>query len=372
MPIGSGRAPLKVAIIGTGFMGTVHARATRSAGAELVAMIGRTPQTAARAASELGATISATSLAEVLDGTDVDLVHVCTPNELHAEQVEEVIVAGKHVICEKPLAPAAATASRLSELAEDAGVVAAVPFVYRYYPMLREMRTRVQSIETGDLRLLRGSYLQDWLADEEDNNWRVDPHRGGRSRAFGDIGVHWCDLAEFVTGQRITRLVSATQTAVQTRMSGFNDEAIHVATEDIASVLFTTDGGTPGSVTVSQVSLGRKNQLELFVDGASAAYGFCQEEPETLWIGHRDFTTILPRGSASVGVAGARLDRVPAGHPQGYQDCFNAFVSDVHAAIVGEPPMGLPTFADGARAARIVDAVLTSAGTGTWVDIQAT
>lgn len=372
MPVGVGGVPLKVAIIGTGFMGSVHARATRSAGGELVAMIGRTPQAAARAASELGATFSATSLAGVLDATDVDVVHVCTPNELHAEQVEEVIGVGRHVVCEKPLAPEAATASRLTRLAEDAGVVAAVPFVYRYYPMLREMRARVQGPATGELRLLHGRYLQDWLADEADNNWRVDPQRGGRSRAFADIGVHWCDLAEFVTGQRITRLVAATQTAVPTRMSGSPSEATKVTTEDIASVLFTTDGGASGSVTVSQVSLGRKNQLELFVDGASAAYGFRQEEPETLWIGRRDSVTMLPRGSALVGAEAARLDQVPAGHPQGYQDCFNAFVSDVHAAITGELPTGLPTFTDGVRAARIVDAVLRSARTGTWVNIQAT
>jgi predicted dehydrogenase len=271
---------------------------------------------------------------------------------------EATIRAGKHVVCEKPLATNPADARRLVEAAAGAGVVAAVPFVYRFYPTVREVRARVAAGEAGPLWLLHGSYLQDWLAVGDATNWRVDPELGGASRTFGDIGVHWCDLMEFATGHRITRLISRMVTVHRDR-----------PTEDGATVLFDTDRGASGSVVVSQASPGRKNRLWFEFDGPSASYAFDQELPDSLWIGGLRANQTVLRGPDTLFEAAASYARLPAGHPQGYQDSFTAFVTDVHAAIGGHKPDGLPVFADGLRAAVLTAAVVESAANETWVEV---
>jgi predicted dehydrogenase len=211
------------------------------------------------------------------------------------------------------------------------------------------------------VRLIHGSYLQDWLSRADDTNWRVDPTLGGQSRAFGDIGVHWCDLLEFVTGHRILRVNA--RTLVLPRPGAGADP-----TEDAAVVQFITDHGALGSTVISQVSPGRKNRLWFSVDAADSSFQFNQENPDSLWIGGRNNSLDLPRASEGQ-VAGSRYDLVPAGHPQGYQDCFTNFVRDVHSAIRGDLVDGLPSFADGLRAALITDAVLESARNGEWTDV---
>jgi predicted dehydrogenase len=278
---------------------------------------------------------------------------------MHVPQAEAAIRAGKHVICEKPLATDPADARRLVEAAADAGLVAAVPFVYRFYPSVREARARIGAGDAGPLWLLHGSYLQDWLAGSDAINWRVDPKLGGASRAFGDIGVHWCDLMEFTTGHRITRLIARMATAYPDRI-----------TEDGAVVLFDTDRGASGSVVVSQVSLGRKNRLWFEFDGPSASYAFDQELPDSLWVGGRRGNQVVPRGPDTFSGPAAGYARLPAGHPQGYQDSFTAFVADVYAAIGGHKPDGLPVFADGLRAAVLTAAVVESAADETWVEVR--
>lgn len=356
--------PLQVGIVGAGFMGEVHARAIRRAGGDLRLVAASTPQRSTEAAAQLGARDAAPSAEELVTSPDVDVVHVCTPNHLHATLAELALDAGKHVVCEKPLATDLASAARLVELARSRGVVAAVPYVYRYYPAVREARARVSRGDAGQLNLVHGSYLQDWLAAPWDTNWRVDETLGGASRAFGDIGIHWCDAMEFVTGHRIKHLV-ATTAASYTR-----GEPPHT-TEDIAAVLFRTDQGATGSVVASQVSLGRKNRLWLSVDGERASYGFNQEKPDSLWVGGRDEVRLVPRGTAAFSADAERYSIVPAGHPQGYQDCFDGFVADVYAAVRGDDGerSGLPTFDDGLRSAQIIDAVLASARTKQWVEV---
>jgi predicted dehydrogenase len=217
----------------------------------------------------------------------------------------------------------------------------------------------------GPLRLLHGTYLQDWLSRPDDHNWRVDPSLGGGSRAFGDIGVHWCDVVEFVTGHRITRLAARMLTVPRT--SGRSGSG----TEDAATVMFETDQAALGSVVVSQVSPGRKNRLWLSLDGSEASLQFDQESPDSLWVGGREQNLVVPRGAEAASPDAARYNIVPVGHPQGYLDCFTAFVADVYAAAAGNPPDGLPTFADGLRAALITDAVVTSAASGQWVEVRA-
>ena len=211
--------PLRAAIAGTGFIGRVHARSALLAGAHLAGVAASSRESARDAATALGADRGFDSAEELVRDPDVDVVHVCTPNHLHLPLAEAALAAGKHVICEKPLALDVSGAQQLVEAAADSGLHAAVPFVYRYYPTVREARERVASGETGAVRLLHGTYLQDWLLRPDDSNWRVDEQLGGASRAFADIGSHWCDLAEFVSGHRITRLSARLLTAVPERVS---------------------------------------------------------------------------------------------------------------------------------------------------------
>jgi predicted dehydrogenase len=354
--------PVRAGLIGAGFIGGVHAHAVRASGHVLSRVAGSSPERSAEAAERLGALHASPSAEEVATADDVDVVHICTPNHLHAPLAELALKAGKHVVCEKPLATTAADARRLTDLAAEAGVVAAVPFVYRYYATIREARERIARGEAGPLRLLHGSYLQDWLAGSTDTNWRVDATLGGPSRAFADIGVHWCDLVEFTSGHRITRVTARTLTAYAER----------AGTEDAATMLFETDRGAVGSLVVSQITPGRKNRLWFSLDGADASMSFDQEIPESLWKGLREHVEVIPRGSATTPGSARAYSFLPAGHPQGYQDCFDSFVVDVYAAVRGESPEGLPTFADGLRAARITEAVLGSAHEGQWTEIERT
>jgi predicted dehydrogenase len=351
---------LRAGIIGTGFIGSVHARAVRAAGAQLACVADATAGNAAAAAQRMGGELGVGSAEELIAMPDIDVVHICTPNWLHASLAEAALSQGKHVICEKPLATTVSDARAVTDAAIRRGLVATVPFIYRYYPMVREVRARVLAGDAGSLGLIHGSYLQDWLAEETDTNWRVDPSLGGASRAFGDIGVHWCDLIEYVTDQRITRLSARLITAHATR-----------ETEDGAIVAFETDRSTAGSVVVSQVALGRKNRLSFSIDGAEAAYMFDQESPDSLWIGGRTENRIRLRDPATLSEEAARYSYLPAGHPQGYQDCFNAFVADTYSAIDGQRVPGLPRFADGLRAAKITEAVVESATKETWVEVMA-
>jgi predicted dehydrogenase len=361
--------PLRAGLIGAGFIGGVHAHAIRSSGAQLTRVSGSTPERSAEAAQRLGAS-AAESAEALIAADDVDVVHICTPNATHAALAEKAIAAGKSVVCEKPLATSVADADRLVTLAERAGVVAAVPFVYRYYPTVREARARIAAGDAGRLWLLHGSYLQDWLAGSGETNWRVDPAQGGGSRAFGDIGVHWCDLMEFTTGHRITRLMARTSRAYEERPT--SDGLRPVGTEDGATLLFETDRSATGTLVVSQVSLGRKNRLWFSFDGTEAAYVFDQENPDALWVGGRQENRVVPRGPDTLSSAPGRdYSRLPAGHPQGYQDCFNAFVADVYATVAGERPDGVPTFTDGRRAALITEAVIDSAKNESWMEVPA-
>jgi predicted dehydrogenase len=353
--------PIRAGLVGTGFIGGVHAHAIRAVGGVLARVAGSSPESSAAAVDRFGAGRPGTA-EDVVTADDVDVVHICTPNHLHAPLAELALAAGKHVICEKPLATSAADARRLAEAARVAGRVAAVPFVYRYYATVRDARERVARGETGPLSLLHGSYLQDWLSDRADTNWRVDGNLGGPSRAFADIGVHWCDLVEFTSGHRITRLIARTLTAVA-------DRGAPVTTEDAATILFETDRGALGSLVVSQITPGRKNRLWFSLDGPDASLSFDQELPETLWKGTREYAALIPRGSSTTPGSVQAYSFLPAGHPQGYQDCFNAFVGEVYDAVRGEETAGFPTFDDGLRAALITDAVLGSAHEGVWTEI---
>ena len=360
----------------------MHVRSARLAGAEVVGVAASSAGRAQEAADRLRVPHAFASPEEAVASDDVDVVHVCTPNRLHAPLAEAALRAGKHVICEKPLATTADEAARVADLAEGSGRVATVPFVYRYNAMVFEARARVAAGAIGSIRLVHGGYLQDWLSTPDDDNWRVDPAQSGASRTFADIGSHWCDLVEFVTGQRIAAVCAQTATVVPERTDRGNAPAFSavgeggggtrrkVQTEDLATVMFRTAGGVLGTMLVSQVSPGRKNHLHLELAGSEASLRFEQESPEVLWIGRRAHNETIWRDPAALHASAQPISSLPPGHAEGYTGCFEVFVRDTYAAIAGEQPDGLPRFADGARSMRIVDAVLASAGAGaTWVDV---
>jgi predicted dehydrogenase len=358
-------ATYRAAVIGTGFMGRVHTHAVRAHGGRVVGVAGSSQDKAERFRAAHGLDRAVAHALDLIHDPDVDVVHVCTPNHLHAPLSLAALAAGKHVVCEKPLATDAATARRLVTAAEESDRVAVVPFAYRFHPMAREARARVAAGAIGRVSLAHGGYLQDWLLSPEDDNWRVDAELGGPSRAFGDIGSHWCDMLEFVTGDRITAVSAQTSRINATR----GRTARPVTTEDLVAFQFSTRGGAIGSAVISQVSPGRKNQLVLEVAGSEGSLVFDQERPETLWAASRGRTGLISRDDPALSADAARLVTVPVGHPQGYQDCFNALVADTAAAIAGRPPEGLPRFTDGLRAAVLAEAVLESARERRWVDV---
>lgn len=357
--------PVRSGIIGTGFMGAVHTRAVRAAGGEVAAYAGRDMARTHDAATRAGVG-RVLSPSELIEHPDIDVVHICTPNSQHVEYAAAAIVAGKHVVCEKPLALSAHGAMELDAAARAAGVVTVVPFIYRYYPAVREAKARITS-SNERIWLAHGHYLQDWLASKGTYNWRVGE---GASRAFADVGVHWCDLFEFVSGHRITRLVA--------RFSRLHDERtapeglVNVTTEDAASLLFETDRGATGNVMVSQASRGRKNRLWIELDGEHSSYAFDQENPDRLEVGTTEGTLIVPKGvetSHDAHAVGPYIT-VPSGHPQGYQDSFSLLMGEMISAVRGNHVAGLPTFADGVRAALITDAVVASSLAGEWTEVD--
>lgn len=353
---------LRVAIVGGGFMAEVHSRAVRAARADLAGIVSSTPERSAAAAERLGIGRSYGSLDELLADDAIDVVHVTTPNALHADQAVAVLASGKDVVCEKPIATSIADAERM--VAAARGRTATVPFVYRFHPLVREARARFASGEAGRVLSVNASYLQDWLLGSGDDNWRVDAEQGGRSRAFADIGSHLVDLVEFVSGDRVSRVVATKRTV-------FAERAAHagITTEDAVAVVIETRSGALGTLLVSQVAPGRKNRLWLEIAGSAESVAFDQEQPETLWIGRRKGSLTIPRDADQLSEDAARLCVLPSGHPQGYQDAFNAFVADSYAAVAGENPDGLPRFADGLRAVRVTEAVIDSAESGTWIEM---
>lgn len=371
---------LRIGIVGTGSIGRVHARSARLAGVTLAGVVASTPDRSAAAARELGAESGFAGAEELIGADGIDVVHICTPNHLHKPIALAALAAGKHVVCEKPIAVDVGGAAEIVAAAYRSGLVVTVPFAYRYYPIVREARARARS-RIGELRVVHGGYLQDWLLRADDDNWRVDADLGGPSRAFADIGSHWCDLVEFVTGQRIVSLVARTVVAHSERSSsgghsfaragGEAGSPRAIETEDIATIMFETDGGVIGTAVISQVAAGRKNHLWFELSGSEESLYFDQERPETLWAGRRRGSESIPRDFDTLAPEAAAYVTVPGGHPQGYQDCFDAFVAETYAAIAGgRPADGLPTVEDGLRAARITEAVLASARSRSWVEVR--
>ena len=338
-------------------MGHVHARAIRTQGSTVVGVMGSSQQTSSSFANELGTAKAIQNLSEALT-LGAEVVHICTPNNLHFSQFKQAAELGLSVVIEKPVALDLAEAKEMVALSRNLAMTA-VPFVYRFHPLVLEIRRRIQSDPTNRLWLLHGSYLQDWIAKLTGSTWRKLSDKGGRLRAFGDIGIHWCDLMEFVTGHKITRLSAKLANSHSAQGSD---------TEDGALIIFETDRGASGSLVVSQVSPGRSNRLWFSFDGELNSFEFDQEHPDFAWMGTLGDNAIIRRDPATQPEV-SRANALPPGHAQGYQNAFNDFVEEAYQVIDGKKSDVLATVADGARAAAIAEAVWLSQSTGTWVEI---
>jgi predicted dehydrogenase len=379
-------ADVGAAVIGTGFIGTVHVEALRRIGVQVRGVLGSTPARGAVRADALGVPRAYDSLDDLLADPSVDVVHVTSPNDLHVAQSKAILAAGRHVICEKPLALDAAGSAELVELAAASGLVNATNFNIRYYPLNQQARETVAAGTLGDVRLVTGRYFQDWLLHDSDWNWRLQPDRGGALRAVGDIGSHWMDLMTYITGQRIVAVMADLTTFIETRhepsgpVASFATErssdtvARDIGTEDTAAILLRFEGGARGAVSISQISPGRKNSLQYEIDGSEAALAWDSEQPDQAWTGYRDRPNeILIRNPALMGPAGQAASALPGGHVEGFFDTFcahfRAVYADVVAGAVSSRP-GYPTFADGHDEMLVGDAIARSAREGRWVSVD--
>ncbi|MEZ4580821.1 MAG: Gfo/Idh/MocA family oxidoreductase [Caldilineaceae bacterium] len=376
-----------VAITGTGFMGPAHLEGLRRLGIDVVGIQGSTPEKSKAAAARLGLRKAYASFDEILDDDEVTVVHLTTPNRVHFATARDALRAGKHVHCEKPLAMNAQESAELVALAEETGLLAGVNYNIRFYPLNIEARARIQAGELGDVFSVYGSYVQDWLLYPTDYNWRVLAEEGGALRAVADIGTHWMDLMQMVTGLEITGVYADLKTVhhVRRRPTGEVEtfsakvqeidatEEIDIDTEDCGSILLRFKGGAVGNLWVSQLTAGRKNALRYEIAGAKRALAWNSESPNELWIGERNVPNQqLIRDPGLVSAAARTYITYPGGHNEGYDDtfkqCFKAFYDYLHAGDFSAPKP-FPTFADGHREIVLCEAVLRSHREQCWVDV---
>jgi predicted dehydrogenase len=378
-------AHIGTAVIGTGFIGTVHVEALRRIGVQVRGVLGSTPERGEMRAAQLGVTRAYPTLDALLADPTVDVVHVTSPNNRHVAQARAILGAGKHVVCEKPLAMTAAESAPLVDMAARSGLVNAVNFNIRFYPLNQHLREMVVAGALGEIRFVTGQFLQDWLLHDTDWNWRLEPDKGGALRAVGDIGSHWLDLMAFITGQPVVAVMAELATFVGTRQqpSGpvetFATERASetvsrpMSTEDVATILIRFGNGARGSLAVSQISAGRKNSLRYEIDGSEAAAAWDAERPEELWLGHRDRPNeLLLRNPALMGPAGRAAAALPGGHVEGFGDTFGALFRAIYADVAAGGPAVRPpyaTFADGHDEMLVNDAIAQSARLARWVDV---
>ncbi len=380
------RSDIATAVIGSGFIGIVHVEALRRIGVRVAGLLDASPELGARRAAELGIPRAYADLGELLADPAIGVVHVTSPNELHHPQAKAILAAGRHIVCEKPLAMTSAESAELVALAAASGLVNAVNFNIRWYPLNQHVSSLVADGGIGDVRLVTGRYFQDWLLYDTDWNWRLETEQGGALRAVGDIGSHWLDLLSFLTGLHIEAVMADLTTFIPVRQKPqgevltFSTEratdtvGVEIHTEDTASILLRFEGGARGSVNISQLSPGRKNSLAYQIDGSSSAVAWDSEQPEQLWIGHRDRPNeLLLRNPALMNGAGAAAARLPGGHVEGFADTFGAVFTAVYDDVVAGRPSPAPryaTFAAGHEEMLIGDAVLESSRTGAWVTVE--
>lgn len=379
-------------LVGPGFVGAHHIDAVRRLGfVDVVAVASSSEASARKKAEALRVDRAYGSYEALIADPDVHVVHNTTPNHLHAAVILAALAKRKHIISDKPLAMNSAEARELCEAAARAGVINAVTFNYRGNPLVQQAREMITAGELGFVHYIHGSYLQDWLLQDTDFSWRLEPEKGGASSAVGDIGSHWSDLVQHVTGQRIVEVLADLTTVIDVRMKPSSSpeafargategrQPYRVRSEDLASVLFRFDGGAKGCVSIGQVCAGHKNDLWFEVNGRRASLRWAQERQNDLWIGRRDApNAVLPKDPSLMMPAAAAYAHLPGGHQEAWADAFCNVIRDVYTFIAegrgprdAKPP-AFATFEDGYHAAAVVDAILESHRRGSvWTKVAA-
>ena len=375
---------VRAAVIGTGFVGKAHIEALRRMGVPIQGVLAESRAETLDACQSLGIAHAYDSLEALVGDPSVDVVHVCTPNHLHLPQTEAALRAGKHVMCEKPLAMNSQETASLAKLARDVDRVGAVNYNLRYYPLCQEARALVQQGAIGEPRIVHGSYLQDWLVYPTDWNWRLDPGLGGAMRAMADIGTHWLDLIGWITGSKLTSLCADLATIIPVRQrptgtvetfarSTGTTEPVRMTTDDYGSVLLRFEGNLRGVLTVSQVSAGRKNRMWFEIDGSEGSLAFDQEQPNVLWIGNRKEPNRYLIKDPSLMTPQARgFAAYPGGHAEGYPDTFVQMFRDLYRYIgAGDlrAPRPFPTFEAGHYEVKLCELIGMSSEQRQWVEV---
>jgi predicted dehydrogenase len=380
--------PIKVAVAGVGFIGPVHIESLRRAGnIDVVALFHPFENEAAEKAAAMGIPKYYVDYDKMVKEADFDCVHICTPNNLHYPMAKAALLAGKHVVCEKPLATTVKEAEELLALAREKKLVHAVSFNLRYYPLVRQMKVMREKGELGNVYSIMGSYLQDWLFYNTDYNWRLEPDKSGDSKAIADIGSHLIDLIEYISGLSITEVMADFSTVHATRkkplkaletysgklLSPEDYADVPINTEDYASVLLRFNNGSRGVVTVSQVAAGRKNRLSLEIHGSNVTMAWNSESPNELWLGKRnEANRVLMRDPSLVDGEVRNIISYPGGHNEGFGDTSKQLFRDIYAAVrTGKQPEkpGYPTFEEGLRELRLCDAIVESHRKQSWIKI---
>ena len=379
---------IKAGIIGTGFIGPAHIEALRRLGfVEVAAVSERDQALADRKAAELSIPKAYGDYKQLLADPEIQVVHNCTPNHLHFGVNCDIIAAGKHLISEKPLAMNSTESRELVKRVDKAGVVNAINFNYGYMPLVQQARAMCQNHDdVGRVLAVQGSYLQDWLFKETDWNWRLVPELSGDSRAVADVGSHWCDLIQYVTGLKITRVMADLVTLHPTRkrpkvevetyagkvLKPEDMEDVAIGTEDYASILLEFDSGAHGVMTVNQCAAGRKNRLFYEINGSKCGLSWDQEKPNELWVGHRDRPNeVLMKDPSLLYPEVREYAHYPGGHNEAYPDGPKNLFRNVYGFIAGNRKGGdFATFLDGHNEIAICDAVLKSGKAKQWVDVE--
>src|SRR5665213_3307392 len=377
---------IRTAIFGTGFMGRVHLEALRRVeGVEVVAIVGRQLESAKRLGAGFGVSKAETDYRKVLADDSIEAVHICTPNAMHFQMAKDALLAGKHVLCEKPLSTTVEEAQVLVDLARERKLRNCGCHNLRYYPMVQQMRRMREAGDLGRVLVVQGTYSQDWLLYDTDWNWRIDASAGGALRTMADVGTHWFDMAEHVTGLRVNSLCADLQTFFPTRkrpkqnvetfagktLVAKDVEEVKIDTEDFGAVIFHMGELARGGMTASQVSSGRKNRLSLEIYGTEASVSWNQERPDELWIGHRNGPNqIMLKDPASLNKQAASYADLPGGHSEGYDDTFKQVFRRFYASIA-EPdgPVEYPQMTDGLRHMQLLRAELESHRKRGWVEL---
>lgn len=379
---------INVGVIGIGFIGAVHIEALRRIpGVFVKAVASSSLERAEKHAEELCIPKFYGDWKDLINDSEIDVIHVATPNFLHFEQVKAALNAGKHVMCEKPLTMTAKEAEELTALAAQKGVVNGVNFNIRFYPIMHHLKSMIASGELGRVHTIKGSYQQDWLLHETDYNWRLESSQSGKSRAVADIGSHWMDLAEFVSGTEISEVCADFNTVHSIRKKPLNEvetysgkmlspedySDVEIDTEDYASVLLHFANGAHGSFTVSQCVAGRKNRLYLEIHGTKKSFAWDSELCNQVWVGSRDqMNSVLLRDASLMSSDSHRYIDYPGGHNEGFPDTFKqlykAFYTDVKAGEVSGNP-DYATFSDGIRELKLTERIVESGKKRCWLEI---